>query len=177
MYCASGTVLCFTNCLLSFKLAFEIGVLNYILLIKKLDQRIKQLGPNQRSGQVGVWSRLAVSRAVGLPTWHRTLLAQTFGSTSSGFNGDCGLDTKRRKLNFKKQLSLSKDSDNRSLHLLSRVNWFANSSRGPLEGYDTDLKANLPDLSSYLCRMKRRNHTLFFIILFLPACSEVLLAQ
>lgn len=53
LFCASQT-------LLSSKPVFEAYVLNHILLMKELSQRVKQLAPNQRgSGQVGIWSRPA----------------------------------------------------------------------------------------------------------------------
>ena len=51
--------LCALQTLLSLKPVFEAGVLKSHLLMKELNQRLKQLAPNQRgSGQVSVWRRL-----------------------------------------------------------------------------------------------------------------------
>lgn len=60
LHCGLGTVLCFTNHLLSLKPAFEADVLKTILLLKKLVQRVRYLAPNHRgSDQEGIWRRLA----------------------------------------------------------------------------------------------------------------------
>ena len=56
IYCALGAVVCFANSsFLKTLLSFEAGVSKPHLLMKELNQRLKQLAPNQRgSGQVGV---------------------------------------------------------------------------------------------------------------------------